>query len=213
VAFQFHIPPVVRGERYEAEREGGQVTDWKSGRFADWAYVEVTSNLDGDDDTWYYWFRDGIFQTRTRRRTFAIPLLSGVDADIKCIPLRNALSHWDGSKADYVYDGAQRIIEFIRPSTGEVDSYRIEYGTGDTEPVEWTTLGTIQDTGKWSYRIKTHRLDDLTRYWFRIVPVLHGNDGTPLVLSSVQVVRRPDAVSYTASISDVNQRVTFAEAS
>jgi hypothetical protein len=61
--------------------------------------------------------------------------------------------------------------------------------------------------------VTTPRLDDLTTYTWRVIPIdAVGNEGTPLEIESESVVRRPDPPAFTATFDDGTSTVEFAEA-
>ena len=80
---------------------------------------------------------------------------------------------------------------------------------------EWETIAEVASLGStWEYSCVTPRLQDLATYEWRVVPIdAVGNEGTPLVIDSESVVRRPDPPAFTATSDDGTARVTFSEAS
>ena len=59
----------------------------------------------------------------------------------------------------------------------------------------------------------TPRLDDLSTYTWRVIPVnTAGNDGTALTIGPELIVRTPDAPNIEIVFDSGTTRVTFSEA-
>ena len=89
--------------------------------------------------------------------------------------------------------------------------YRVEQklGAGD-----WETLRIVpQVADQWAYSLLTDRLDDLSSYTWRVIPVdAAGNDGTAITIGAELIVRTPDAPDFTATFDSGTTKVTFDEA-
>ncbi len=161
---------------------------------------------------YYYWFLDGVFWARTTTPVLLVALAAGDEAEIFCEC--NDDADWDYvANAPAAYP-ARRTIWWT--AAADAARYLAQYATGESEPAgeAYVTIADVRDDGSWTYRIVTPRLDDLTWYWFRVVPYdAAGNAGTALVAFREYVVRTPDAPDVTVTYSSGTQRVTFAEAS
>jgi hypothetical protein len=91
-----------------------------------------------------------------------------------------------------------------------VELYRVEQ---KKDSDDWAVLGLVKhDPGTWQYRFLSNRLVDLASYQWRVVPVdIAGNDGTPLTLGPMTVVRSPDTPDVSATFNPVDSKVTFVE--
>ena len=168
--------------------------------------VSVTSDLVGD--VTYHWYEDGVYLGPTQAPTRAflldtsdqirVEVIDSIDPDFD--PIANAPAGYP----------ARRLLFWLRSLAADVDHYRIEQRKGDAG--EWELQSTVPaKAGRWSYQWLTNRLDDLTRYAWRIIPVdATGNQGEPLVSGPELIVRTPDAPKFAVAYSSKTQRVTFA---
>lgn len=185
------------------------ITSYSKKRHGRLTKVTVVSDLTGT--VYYHWYLDGAWLGVTTDPNYSIFLEAGEQAELVCIDTNSA--SFDGPANAPAGYPARRALWWNKCTDADVDHYRVEYGTGFSSPSSWTLMGTVKDDGGWSYRFLSHRLTDLTWYWFRIVPVdLAGNQGTALALGPDKVVRTPDAPEYSATYNSGTQRVTFAAA-
>lgn len=157
----------------------------------------------------YYWYLDGVFIERTvnNRNAFMvsagdqarIDIVDSLDADMDII-----------ANAPTAYP-ARRSIVWVRSTDATVVRYRIEQQKAGGA---WQTIGTVAPLSQqWSLSVLSPRLDDLTSYAWRLVPVdADGNDGTILALSAEQIIRRPDAPDFALAFDAGTTRVTFKDA-
>jgi hypothetical protein len=183
------------------------ITSTTAARFNGLTTVTVTSSLSAP--VYYHWFVGGQHAATTRdvpEYTFRIP--PGEQARIDCVDTNDA----DADPADLApadQAPATRTLFWVRSLSADTDYYRVEQ---QTDGGDWELLGTVPH-GAWSYEYRTGRLDDLTDYAWRVVPVDRaGNHGTPVATETEYVVRTPDAPSFTVAWSDVTGRVTYSEA-
>jgi hypothetical protein len=158
---------------------------------------------------YYHWYLDGLYLgvTRTESRAFCLDLsdqrritvLDTNDPDFD--PLVNAPEGWP----------ARRTIQWTASVAADVAWYRVDQSKAGGE---WTAVARVRhDPRRWVYSWESGRLDDLTKYAWRVVPMDEGlNDGTPLLLEAELIVRAPDAPNFTATFSEETSRVTFAAA-
>lgn len=157
----------------------------------------------------FYWYLDGIFVGATQGgvRTFVsqpndqqrIEVLDSTDPAFD--PAANAPAGYP----------ARRMLVFTRSIDPSVIGYRIEQQRAGGS---WSSLGTVQDDrARWLYEFLTPRLDDLTQYAWRVIPMdEHGNDGTPVTLVEELIVRTPDAPNFAVAYNAGTQKVTFSQA-
>lgn len=169
--------------------------------------VIAVSDLSGV--VYIHWYVDGAYVGggAAARRTFQIPA-----GDMVSIVAQDT--------NDETYDAianapeghpARRSIWFVRASSTDVKSYRIEQ---QREAEDWLEIGEIaHEDDRWSYFILSPRLDDLTTYGWRVIPIdASGNDGTALDLGTELVVRTPDATDYTVTYDGGTDKMTYTAA-
>jgi hypothetical protein len=176
-------------------------------RIGDTTEVTVTTTIPGV--IWYHWYLDGSYVGKTAGPTKSFQVPAGDQLRVECVP--TASEEFD--VVANAPDGfpARRTLWWVRSLSTTVATYRVDQriAAGD-----WITIAIApHDAGKWEYSILTDRLDDLTEYTWRIVPVdLLGNDGTPITIGPETVVRWPDAPNFAAAFDPVASQVTFSEA-
>jgi hypothetical protein len=157
--------------------------------------VTVASSLSGT--VYFHWYLDGQWSGRSTVGTRSFYLAAGEQA---------RLAVQDTNDADYDYEAnnpepypARRILWWIRSLATDVDYYRIDHRK---DAGDWTAVATVpRDRERWDYQWTTGRLDDLTDYQWRVVPVdTAGNDGTPVATVAETIVRHPDGITYTAAL-------------
>jgi len=168
--------------------------------------VTVVSSLTGT--VYYHWYMDGAYLgfTTTPSRSFtverdeqvSIDVLDTNDVDFD--PVANAPAGYP----------ARRTLVWTRSVDASVYQYRIEQRQ---DGGAWETLGyALDDASKWLFRYLTPRLDDLSEYEWRVIPMdLPGNDGTAISLGVERIVRTPDAPEFTATFDEGSTEVLFAE--
>jgi len=182
------------------------ITAYTLTRLGEVTTVTVTSDLAGT--IYYHWYTDGCYVGggQSASRSFYLGLSDQTrvevvdtnDADFD--PVAGAPAGWP----------ARRTLWWVRSIEADVASYRVEQklGAGD-----WSTLAIVHDRPEaWDYAVMTDRLDDLSDYTWRVVPVdAAGNDGTPFTIGPEQIVRTPDAPNFTITFDAGTTKVTFAE--
>lgn len=173
--------------------------------------VTAVSNLSpgAGESIRFHWYVDGVYVGVTFSGTRTFALEAGDQARVEVVdtldpefdPIGGAPEAWP----------ARRKLWWIRSTAADVDHYRVEQ---QADGGDWSLIGIVPDRpAAWSYDFLTPRLDDLTTYAWRIVPVdAAGNEGTPLDLGSEDVVRTPDAPAFTATYNAGPATVTIDEA-
>lgn len=184
------------------------ITDYQITRLHNTTQVTVTSDLSGT--IYYHWYLDGVLVASTQSNVYTIFLPNSDQIRVEVIdtndadydPVANAPAGWS----------ARRTLYWHRSLASDIDHYRVEQSKDEGA---WTTVATVaHEDRRWYYSALSGRLDDLSDYVWRVVPVDQaGNDGTPIALDSERVVRTPDAIDFTVSFSKATTKVTFSEAS
>ena len=178
------------------------------------AAVIVTANIPGAVHR-YHWYADGNYVGPTVEPRWGEPVELGARVEVVCIPTR--YPDFDAQANEPRSYPAAQTIEWNSPEgDSEVDFYRIDHATGESEPSEndWSEIGRRPRTAVWAYLFTTATLADLTWHWLRVVPVgLNGNDGTALVVTpKTQHVRRPDSPDLATAFDDGTQKLTWSAA-
>lgn len=172
----------------------------------EFARVLVTTNLSGV--VYYHWYLDGVWVATTRRpqREFVVP--AGEQREIEVWTTR--WRGFDGQRHPPETHAGHRVFYWLRAAASDIAKYLAQYklGAGD-----WVTFRTVEHRpGQWQYQAETPLLDDAGSYSFQVVPVdRSGNEGTPLDLGTLVVVRRPDVTVYACTWDSGSGKVTFAE--
>ncbi|NLE62138.1 MAG: hypothetical protein GX616_27590 [Planctomycetes bacterium] len=167
--------------------------------------VTVTSSLSGT--VYYHWYLDGQWYgvSTIGERTFY--LAAGEQARLAVV---------DTTDADFDYEAgnpepypARRILWWVRSLSTDLDYYRID---ARKDGGDWSVVATVPRDGEaWDYQWTTGRLDDLTAYQWRVVPVdLAGNDGDPVATDAETIVRHPDGITFTVALEETGE-ITFTE--
>lgn len=166
--------------------------------------VTVVSDLSGLIH--YHWYIDGAFAGKTTnaaRMFFLAPedqvridVLDTTDPDFDSIA--NAPSGYP----------ARRSLWWIRSTSADIARYRVEQ---QREAEGYVPIAeVVQTSTAWSFSVLSPRLDDLTTYDWRVVPIdVAGNEGTPLAIGPEPVVRRPDSPAFSIAFDGGTTRVTF----
>jgi len=185
------------------------ITSYTQQQFGTLTVVTVVSDLSGT--IYYHWYIDGAYIASTQSPTRGFTFEAGDEVRIE-INDTNDADYDPIANAPAGYP-AKRTIDWIRSLDDDVVSYRVEQ---KKRAVEWVSIGTVRRNGEaWSdgYALLSPRLDDLSTYDWRIVPIdAAGNDGTATGLDSEDVVRTPDAPDFTISFDEGTTKVTFAAA-
>lgn len=171
--------------------------------------VTVTSSL--SSPVYYHWYRDGAYvATTVDDASYTFRVLPGEQAHIECVDTNDA-DYDPVANAPTGEAPATRTLFWCRSLDTDCDHYRVEE---QKDGGDWTLLATVPHADdQWSYEYHTARLDDLTAYAWRIVPVdAAGNQGTALAMDAEDVVRTPDAPDYTIDWDSGTQLVTFTAA-
>ena len=183
------------------------ITAYDQTRIGSITRIEVTSSLSGT--IYYHWYVDGDWVASGTSPTYSLYLAADDQARVVC---------QDTNDADYdavanAPDGysARRTLHWVRSTAADVDYYRVDQkkAAGD-----WSAVGTVpQDTATWYHSFTTGRLDDLTAYTWRIMPVdRFANDGTAIDIGPETIVRTPDAPDFELTFDEATTRVSFSEA-
>lgn len=180
------------------------ITGYTQQRIGGITTVAVTSDLVGT--IYYHWFVDGqhVASGTAAEHTFFLSagdrsVVEVVDTlDAAADPLALAPAGWP----------ARRTLWWCRALDGDlaIAKYRIDQSrAGGT----WTALGTLfAEPDRWDYSFVTDRLDDLTQYAWRIVPIdTAGNDGAALYLPAETIVRTPDPPRFTITLDEPTAKV------
>jgi len=176
-------------------------------RHLEYVTVEATSSLAGL--IYYFWYIDGAFLARTTSNIYTFFIREGEQFRISVKDSNN--SNYDYLTHAPVGYSARRTLFWTRCTDSDILKYNLEQNKAAGG---WTDIGTVNDIpGQWSYMFVTERLDDLTSYQFRVLPVDQaGNEGTALTLTAETIVRTPDAPDYTVTFDPDTDKVTYASA-
>jgi hypothetical protein len=177
--------------------------------------VEVTVLGAGVGTLWYHWYLDGCWMGRTTEptRTFQVP--AGEQLRLEVIPTDQAdFDPVQNAPAGYP---ARQTVWWIRSIDADLAGYRVQQQKAEGE---WSTIAEVPQGAQWDFSIITDRLDDLTRYTWRVVPLdLAGNEGQPLAMriahsahGNDMMVRYPDAPNFTAAFNPETRTVSFSAA-
>jgi hypothetical protein len=182
------------------------ITSYTQQRFG--AVTRVTVESDLAAAVYYHWYLDGAWVARTITPWEDFFLADFALADVTVIDTNDAV--FEPIQNQPVAGPARRTLWWIRSLATDVRTYRVQQRASLGE---WETIADVAALGNtWEYSCTTPRLDDLTTYEWRVVPIdAVGNEGTPLVIESESVVRRPDPPDFTATFDEETLRVTFSE--
>jgi hypothetical protein len=183
------------------------ITGYSQTRQGGVTIVTATSDLSGT--IYYHWYVDGAWVSGGQGNGFSIRLQPDEQNRVECIDTNDA----DFDPVANAPDGysAVRTVRWYPSASSDVAHYRIEQLKSGGE---WTVIGTVRhDPNVWEYRFVSPRLDDLSDYSHRVIPVdVAGNDGSAATSDVERIVRTPDAPDFTVTYSSVTQRVTFGAA-
>jgi hypothetical protein len=186
------------GKAYSIVRDGNLVT------------VTVASDLPASTRIYYHWYVDGIFQATTTAPSRSFHLPGGYQARIEVVDtLDPALDPYANAPVGYP---ARQTIHWCRSISTDVAAYRVEQKVISGS---WHEIGRVRHVpGQWYYTFVSQRLNDLTYYYWRVVPIdAVGNETSGVTeMGPIKIVRHPDAPDWSASYDDGAQRVTFSEA-
>ncbi len=169
----------------------------------------VTVTSDRPATVYFHWYVDGVFIASTRSPTRSFRLSQGeqlrievrATSDPDYDPLSDPPLGWP----------ARRSLWWVRSTDSSVSYYRVDQklGAGD-----WETLRIVpQVADQWAYSLLSDRLDDLSTYTWRVIPVdAAGNDGSAVTIGAELIVRTPDGPDFTATFDSGTTKVTFDEA-
>lgn len=158
----------------------------------------------------YHWYLDGLWIASTTAPQFDVHMESTGQGYLEV--LDSADPDFDPIASAPASYPARRTLFWIRSVDLTVDYYRVEQQK--TTGGEWVLLGVVEDSPtQWSYTYTTDRLDDLTVYTWRIVPVGLGVVlGTSTTIGPETVVRQPDSPDFTATWNASPRTITIAAA-
>jgi len=155
---------------------------------------------------YYHWYQNGSFIRTTRENSCGFRLDYGEQAIIACIdtayenfdPIANAP---EGYPAVYT-------LYFIRSLSTDVKEYVVQYRE---EGGSWADLGkVVHDEAIWEHTFESPKLNDKTTYEFQAVPYdVLDNEGTPITITDIYIRRVPDAPDFSASYSQVTNKITW----
>lgn len=171
------------------------------------ATVTVTSDLAGV--VYFHWYLDGVYQGQTAGPSRSFFTADAEQARVDVVDTTDA--DFDPVAGAPDRPPSRRTVWWVRSMADDVAAYRVEQNRA---AAGWETVATVPHVpGRWAYSLITDRLDDLTAYQWRVVPVdTAGNDGTPATIDAETVVRTPDAPTYAISFDEGTTEVTFAAA-
>lgn len=183
------------------------ITAYSQVRSGNVTTVTVASSLTGT--VYFNWYVDGAFVGTTTTPTMSFSLEPGDQVRIDVVdtndqdldPVANAPAGWP----------ARRTVWWVRSIDADVVKYRVEQRKGAGA---WSTIGVVQhDALTWSYSLMSPRLDDLSTYEWRVIPIdAAGNDGTASSIGPELIVRTPDAPRFSATFNAGPTTVTLAAA-
>ena len=99
----------------------------------------------------------------------------------------------------------------MRSIDASAAQYRVEQ---QQDGGDWEQIALVfAETRRWDYTTMTDRLDDLSDYAWRVVPVdAAGNDGTAITLTAETIVRTPDAPRVSVTFDPGTTKITISEA-
>jgi len=175
--------------------------------------VIVTSDLSGT--IYYHWYLDGVLVASTEgldESEFWFQLEQGEQARLEVLDTNDA--DFDAVANAPAGWPARRLLWWVRSLDASTDHYRVEQ---QQDGGDWSTVALVPrdslgpDT--WHYQLLSDRLDDLSDYAWRIVPVdAAGNDGDSTLIGPERIVRAPDAPDCTITYDADTDKVTFAAA-
>jgi hypothetical protein len=184
------------------------ILSYTARRFADLATVTVASSLSAP--VYYHWFVDGEWVARTvDDPSYTLRMLPGEQLRLVCVDTNDADAD-PAALAPTDQAPATRRLWWVRSLATDVAYYRVEQ---QADGGDWELIATVtHDSRTWSYEVRTDRLDDLTAYVWRVVPVdTAGNEGTPIATEAEAVVRTPDAPIFAVAFDPDTDTVTFTE--
>jgi hypothetical protein len=141
------------------------ITNYQTIRAGEITTVIVTSDL--ALPVYFHWYLDGVWLgvTESNRRDFWLGVAE--QARVEVVDTTDiAFDYVAGAPDGWP---SRRLIWWVRSLGADVDHYRVEHSKSAGA---WSTVGIVHhvDT-EWEYSLLTDRLDDLTDYSFRVVPV------------------------------------------
>jgi hypothetical protein len=186
------------------------ITSLTSRRSGNATVVTAVSDLvpGVDEQLLYHWYVDGVYLGLTSGGSRAFAPEAGEQVRVDVVDSVDAA--FDADDENPGGAPARRLLWWVRSIDSDIDHYRVEQ---QADGGAWSLLGMVPHVATaWEYSFLTPRLDDLTEYAWRIVPVdAAGNTGTAIDLGSEDVVRTPDAPSFTAAYNAVGETVTIDE--
>lgn len=166
--------------------------------------VTVVSDLSGT--VMYHWYLDGAFVSATNNPSKTFFIEQGDQVRVEVIDTLDP--DFDSVANAPVGYPARRSLWWVRSTSLDVAKYRIEQ---QRETEGFVVVNEVTHVpGAWSFSILTVRLDDLTNYDWRIIPIDgSGNEGTPLAFGPQKVVRRPDSPGFEIAFDSGTTKVTF----
>jgi hypothetical protein len=182
------------------------ITDYQQTRLGNVVTVTVTSDLSGV--IYYHWYLDGLYVGVTEANEQSFYLDPDEQARVECVDTNSATFDPVANAPEGF--PARRTLWWVRSLATDVEHYRVEQQAEGSQT--WTTIGLVEhEADRWHYSLMTDRLDDLTTYTWRVVPVdTLGNDGTATTIGPEKIVRAPDAPDWTLSYDEGTDQVTFA---
>jgi len=183
------------------------ITDYNQTRRGNVTTVNVTSSLSGV--VYFHWYVDGVHVAATTSPEWTFRFEGGEQVRVEVVDTADPdFDTVAGAPAGWP---ARRLLWWTASVSADCAHYRVEQkkATGS-----WETVGLVHhQADQWAYQLLTDRLDDLTEYTWRIVPVdTAGNDGTAKTIGPETVVRTPDAPDFDISFDSGTTQVTFSEA-
>jgi hypothetical protein len=180
------------------------ITAYSQTRFGNVTQVTATSDLVGGP-VYYHWYSDGCWCGASTAPTWSAFVPDDEQARLECVDTLDP--DYDPLAAPPAGWPARRTLYWVR-SLGDVDHYRVEQSQ-DGGAYEVLARVPAEPT-RWDYTFLTGRLDDLSDYTWRIVPVdAIGNDGPPLTIGPERIVRTPDAPAAEIVWNEAEETATI----
>lgn len=182
------------------------ITSYSFTPFYPFTQVEVTSDL---TDPTYFWYVDGVYFARTAVPWVMVHMPEDDQGEVIAIDTTSPDAFDVQANAPTAYP-ARRELWWTRSQDADVAFHRVKQ---QREAEGYETIEDVAVSEDWAYRLITPRLDDLTNYDWRVVPVdAAGNEGTALALGPEKIVRKPDAPNYSVSFDGGTGRITVSAA-
>ena len=180
------------------------ITDIVQRRSLDTTVVTVTSSLTGV--VFYHWYMDGAYLGATSDPSRSITLQRSEQVRLEILDTNDR--DFDPVANAPAGHPARREIVWVRSIDPEVIRYRVDQ---QLDGGDWETIAYVHhEEARWTYSLLSPRLDDLSDYAWRVVPLdAAGNEGTAVAIDAEFIVRIPDAPNFTVTFVEGVNEVLF----